>query len=244
MATPPLRRVFVLHRRDYRNSSLLLEVLSADEGRIVLVAKGAKRLGRGRSALASLIQPFQPLWMSWVGRGEVKTLTRAEAAGEPLVLTGERLYCGFYLNELLMRLLGRDDPHEALFVFYQQALADLAGDPVETVLRRFEVRLLEELGYAPDLTSDDCGAPIDPNARYRYEPGRGLIRATEDAAILTEGLEQGLVVGGRSIARLAHGTLLTGVEAREARALMRAALAPHLGPKPLKSRELFRRRPT
>jgi DNA repair protein RecO (recombination protein O) len=242
MAIQPLRRGFILHRRDFRNSSLLLEVFGADDGRLAVVAKGAKTPARGRTAQASLLQPFQPLWLSWVGRGEVKTLTRAEPAGEALPLVGERLFCGLYLNELLMRLLERDDPHAALFVFYQQALADLRDGAVETVLRRFELRLLEELGYAPDLTRDRGGSPIDLDGCYRYLSGEGLVRIASDRAHPADAAAQGPLIGGRSLKLLVDGAPLSGTEARETRALLRAALAPYIGTKPLKSRELFRRR--
>jgi DNA repair protein RecO (recombination protein O) len=249
MTTRALRRGFVLHRRDYRNTSLLLELFSAEEGRLALVAKGAKSAPRGRSAQAALLQPFQPLWVAWSGRGEVKTLTRAEAAGAALALTRERLYCGFYLNELLLRLLGRDDPHEALFVFYQQALADLVGESIDAVLRRFELRLLEELGYAPDLTHDAAGSPIQNGRCYRYQPEAGLIALPEGVSEHTQAAAASTssqppaetVICAEALRDLAAGKPLAGAGARAARALMRAALAPHLGPRPLKSRELFRR---
>lgn len=287
MSMQTLKRGFVLHRRDYRNTSLLLELFTAEEGRLACVAKGAKSAPRGRSALAALVQPFQPLWLGWVGRGEVKTLTRAEAAAPSIALVAERLYCGFYLNELLLRLVDRDDPHEALFVFYQQALADLATEPLDAVLRRFELRLLEELGYALDLRYDRQGEPIDPARSYHYcpdvgldpVPGSDVRRAPANAVAEAIGSEApvaerpfpgsgdsgalassalagevsdaaeltaapGVLVSGVTLERLASGTPLQRTDTPAARALMRAALAPHLGPKPLRSRELFRRPPT
>ncbi|MBK5932146.1 DNA repair protein RecO [Halochromatium salexigens] len=251
MRAQALKRGFVLHRRDYRNSSLLLEVFSAEHGRLACLAKGAKAAPKGRGALASLLQPFQPLWLHWVGRGEVKTLTRAEAAAPAIALSGERLYCGFYLNELLMRLLARDDPQEPLFVFYQQALADLATEPMDAVLRRFELRLLEELGYALDLRRDRHGAPIDPSRYYGYRPDVGLEplldprweSVPEPVPVVASSLAPAALVSGATLQRLAAGSALSPRESRAARGLMRAALAPHLGPKPLRSRELFRRRP-
>ncbi|MEA3640049.1 MAG: DNA repair protein RecO [Lamprobacter sp.] len=293
MSLQTLKRGFVLHRRDYRNTSLLLEVFVAEEGRLACVAKGAKSAPRGRSALAAILQPFQPLWLGWAGRGEVKTLTRAEAAAPSIALTAERLYCGFYLNELLMRLLNREDPHEALFVFYQQALADLVTEPLDTVLRRFELRLLEELGYALDLQHDRQGEPIDPARYYGYSPDSGLqpvpdvggSRLSLSGAAVAEDSPSplstagrtfpepadtramstgdsasdptrnrlcaagaagaaampGVLISGVTLERLASGTALQRSDTLAARALMRAALAPHLGPKPLRSRELFRR---
>jgi DNA repair protein RecO (recombination protein O) len=228
----PLQRGFVLHRRNYSDTSLLVDVLSAEQGRLPLIAKGARRAARGRGAQAALLQPFQPLWLAWTGRGEVRTLTRAEPAGRALVLTGDALYCGLYVNELLTRLLGRQDAHEALFVFYQQVLAELAtAAAVDTALRRFELRLLAELGWAPELEHAAGGAPIDRAGYYVYSPEQGLLPAA--------GTAPG-TVGGETLQRLAGGLTLDGVHAREARNLLRTMLAPHLGDRPLKSRELFR----
>lgn len=261
MSIQPLRRGFVLHRRDFRNSSLLLDVFTADEGRIACIAKGAKASARGRSALAALLQPFQPLWLSWFGRGEVKTLGRAEAAGPSIALSGDRLYCGFYLNELLLRLIERHDAQESLFVFYQQALADLEAEPIGAVLRRFELRLLEELGYALDLRTDRTGAPISADRYYCYQPGVGLepvagdwpsakavAPASANEASVSLALadaplpaELGVLIPGATLERLVSGAALEHSDRAPARALMRAALAPHLGSKPLRSRELFRR---
>lgn len=241
MTSSTLRRGFVLHRRDYRNTSLLVELFCADEGRVGTVAKGAKAAPRGRSAQAALLQPFQPLWLAWTGRGELKTLTRVEAAEQALPLADRRLYCGFYLNELLLRLLARHDPHEALFVFYQQALADLVSAEVESVLRRFELRLLEELGYAPDLRKDAAGTPVVSWRVYQYVHEVGLIAQPEAADGAFSPVQGEVLVPGDALGALASGASLSGAEARALRALMRAALAPLLGSRPLKSRELFRR---
>lgn len=271
------QRGFVLHRHAYGDSSLLLEVFTAAHGRLPLLAKGARAPRRGGSARAGLLQPLQPLWLTWSGRGEVATLTRVEAAGRPIGLVGPALYCALYVNELLLRLLGRHDPHEALFVFYQQALAGLshaglghvelghtpssalapAGtDPapgrdqslgvaepqlpgpgtgrLDLVLRRFELHLLQELGYQLDLTREtDTGRPIAADRHYCYSPEQGLVRAgaAHDTASIGGDVLQGLAAGGALDPR----------QARAARDLLRRALAPHLGERPLRSRELFRR---
>jgi DNA repair protein RecO (recombination protein O) len=226
-----LQQAFVLHRRDYANTSLLLELFSGPHGRFPAIAKGAKR---GRSPNAVLLQPFTPLWLSWSGRGEVRTLARVEAAGAALTLTGKALFCGFYLNELLMRLLGRNDPHEDLFAFYHAALAQLAqGTDLDGPLRQFELRLLQDTGYALDLEREwDTGQAIVPGRRYVYDQERGMRAAG--------GPDDGPQVCGEALLALAAGELLAGSLAREARGLMRAALAPYLGPRPLRSRELFR----
>jgi DNA repair protein RecO (recombination protein O) len=181
-----------------------------------------------------LLQPFRPLLIALGGRGEVKTLTRVEPASPAHALGGRGLYCGFYLNELLLRLLGRADPHEHLFDHYAVALAGLAQapDPAPT-LRRFELRLLEELGYALVLDRDaERQRPLRPQARYRYDPDRGPVESPADAP--------GFSVAGRTLLALAGGEALDATQAREAKELMRRVLDRHLGGRPLKSRELFR----
>lgn len=225
-----LQRGFVLHRRAYANTSLLVECFTAEEGRLAMIAKGAKR---GRSPTAALLQPFQPLWLGWSGRGEVKTLTRAEAAGRPLGLSGTRLYCGFYINELLMRLWPRQEAPEALFAAYQLVLDALSGaEPPDLGLRQFELRLLAGMGY--ELIIDrvaEEGVAVRPEEHYVLIPELGLRRA------LAPGPAS---VCGETLRRLARGEPLEAKHRREAKALLRQALAPHLGDRPLRSRELFR----
>jgi DNA repair protein RecO (recombination protein O) len=227
-----LQRAFVLHRRDFSNTSLIVEVFTDLHGRLPLMAKGAKR---GRAPLASLLQPFQPLWVAWSGRGEIRTLTRAEAAGRALPLTGTTLYCGLYVNELLLRLLGRDDPHEDLFPDYQLVLDALSrGEAIQTRLRRFELRLLDAIGYRVILDQEaDGGPPVRRDGHYRYITAQGLVPAAAAGG--------DACVSGETLNLLMDGAELTGHHAREARDLMRAVLAPYLGERPLKSRELFRR---
>src|SRR5215472_8793750 len=163
---------FVLHTYPYRETSVIVEALSAAYGRVGLVARGAKR---SRSELRGVLQAFQPLALSWAGGGELKTLIRAEWRGGVPLVSGSALLCGFYLNELLLKLLPREDPHPRLFDDYEGALRRLAsGEPQAPVLRGFEVRLLAEMGYAMPLTHEaDTGQPIDPHALYYYAFDRG-----------------------------------------------------------------------
>lgn len=227
-----LFRAFVLHRRDYGDTSLLVEILASGLGRFPAIAKGARR---ARSPASALLQPFQPLWLGVAGRGEVRTLARVEAAGRPLALAGRALPCGLYLNELLTRLLVRHDPHDPLFAFYHAALAGIAdGADLDWTLRQFELRLLGELGYAPALDREWAGgAPVDPACDYVLDAGQGPRPAADGHA--------GIPVSGATLLALARGTSFDPAQRREARALLRRLLDPHLGPKPLKSRELFRR---
>jgi DNA repair protein RecO (recombination protein O) len=225
-----LFQAFVLHRRDYGDTSLLVEILARGLGRFPAIAKGARR---GRSPASALLQPFQPLWLGAVGSGEVRTLTRVESAGRPFALEGRALPCGLYLNELLVRMLARHDPQDPLFAFYHAALSGIgAAADLEWTLRQFELRLLGELGYAPPL--DRAGdQPVEPERNYILEPGQPPRPAGQG--------EPGAPISGSTLLALARGTPLDPAQRREARGLLRRLLAPHLGPKPLKSRELFRR---
>ncbi len=219
-----LQPAYILHRRPYANTSLLLECFAASAGRFPAIARG------GRTA--ALMQPFTPLLLAWRGKGEVKTITACEQQdGSSPRLVGRTLYCGFYLNELLMRLLGRGDPYGQLFRHYGQTLQRLAdGDQIDTCLRRFERVLLHELGYGLMLDCDaDTGAAIDPLQHYHYEPEIGPVAARA----------KGGGVRGSTLLALAADQPLTGAAAREARALMRLVLTHYLGRQPLKSRELF-----
>lgn len=227
-----LLQAFVLHRRDYGDTSLLVEMFAIGRGRLPVIAKGARR---AHNPVSALLQPFQPLWLGVVGRGEVRTLTRVEAAGPAIRLSGRPLLCGFYLNELLVRLLGREDPHDPLFAFYHAALVALsANDDLDTVLRQFEIRLLDELGYAMTLDVEASGGnPVDADGVYLFDPGDGARRAGPNAVADT--------LSGATLLALSKGVPLSPPQAREARALLRRVLEPHLGGRPLQSRELFRR---
>lgn len=227
-----LQPCFLLHRRPFRDSSQLLEVFSLEHGRLSAVARGLNRRRRG-GALGTLLQPFRPLLLSFAGRGELASLSDAEAAGPAVHLTGDRLFSAFYLNELLSRLLHRHEAHPSLFSTYGETLEVLATAPaLEPVLRRFELTLLDELGYAIDLNRDaDTEQPVEPDVYYRVDPEHGLRR-------------QGDVSGagalpGAALLAIAAGHL-DGDVAAAAKRLTRLLLAPHLGSEPLRARALFR----
>ena len=221
----------VIHRRDYQNTSLLLELFTPDEGRLPAIARGAKS---GRASRAALLQPFTPLLISVRGRGEIKQLVKVEPDGRRHELQGERLYCGFYLNELLMRLLERRDPYPLLYRTYMQALVHLADcSSADQVLRDFEIALLQELGYGLLLDQTaDTGEPIRPEQRYHYEIEQGPL-------ILSKGTNE-QSIHGRTLLCLHNREPLDKQSAGEAKRLLRRVLAFYLGDKPLKSRELFR----
>lgn len=223
---------YVLHRRDYRNTSLLVELFSQELGRVPAIAKGAKS---SRSNLSGMLQPFRLISVKLAGRGEIKTLTSVENTGRDPGLGGKHLYCGFYVNELMMRLLEPHDAHQQLFSIYTETLHRLAsGEDIELSLRQFELLLLQELGYGLVLTEDvETGLEVDPDAHYRYEPDAGPVRVND--RVPSEHVYQGL-----SLLELERGTFSCETTRKEARRFMRLILSRYLGEKPLKSRELFR----
>jgi DNA repair protein RecO (recombination protein O) len=226
-----LQPAFVLHRRPYRNTSLLLEAFGQDHGRLGLVARGAVA---PRSRLKGLLQPFAPLLLSWTGAGELATLTAAEETGHPIPLPPNRVLAGLYVNELLVRLLPRLDPQPGLFAAYRILLTELAATSgEEPPLRRFEKRLLEELGYGLTLDREAAsGAPIVAEAEYRYVVDRGPLIAGQSGV--------GVPISGRSLLALRDGMLVDPAVLREVKRLTRAALAEQLRGRALKTRELYR----
>lgn len=217
---------FVLHSRSYKESSSLVDLLTP-QGRLRAVLRGA----RGKAG--SLVRPFIPLELELRGRGELKTVARLETAGIPNLLSGDALFSGLYLNELLIRLLPAEDAHPELFQHYAATLPLLAaGQPLEPLLRAFEWRLLEELGYGFSLGEDLAGRPIDPQGLYRLLPEAGLEPVGQ--------FQPGVFQGSDLLAMAATQWSTPGVLAA-AKRLMRQALAPHLGGRPLVSRELFRK---
>ncbi len=164
---------FVLHRRNYSESSLLVELFTRDHGRVGVLVRAARG---ARSSLPALMQCFQRLHVDYAGKGELPQLRRAEAAGAPLMPLGEAALAGLYYNELLMRLTQRNDDHPRLFDRYAQALeALIAPDNLAWCVRRFERDLLNELGFGVDFQRDVRGLAIDPTQAYVLEPERGFI---------------------------------------------------------------------
>jgi len=221
---------FVLHTYPWRETSLIAEVLARDHGRMALVARGARRR---TSQLRGLMSPFSALSLSWSGRGEVRTLLRAEWTGGLVPLRGDALLAGFYLNELLVRLLARGDAHPALFGAYVRALQRLAGDGarLEAALRGFEVELLRETGHLPALDVCADGEAVVAGARYRVEPQRGLVRVEREG--------EALCIGGGTALAMASGNFDAPVIAGEARAMLRSIIRYHLDGRPLNTRRIL-----
>jgi len=224
---------YVLHAYPYRETSVIVEAFTAVHGRVGLVARGAKR---PRSELRGLLQAFQPLTLAWAGSGELKTLVKAEWRGGLPLPGGAALLCGFYLNELVLKLLPREDPHPGLFTAYEDALhaltrEDSAGAQA-VVLRRFELCLLAELGYAVALTHEaDTGAPVVAGERYHYAFDRGPQRT------LREPGARWPVVRGAALIALAEARYPDAETAGEAKRLMRLVLDHYL-----EERRIFSRR--
>jgi len=228
---------FVLHQRNFSETSLLVELFTPDHGRLTVLAKGARR---PRSPFRGALKPFQPLLTGWVGRSDLPILIQGEAAGESLLPTGPAIYCGFYLNELLCRLLHRHDPHPNLFVSYVHTLEAVSTAPMgEQPLRYFELQLLQDLGYGPVLDRDTAtGNPVVPDATYDYLPDRGPVELRDEGFATPS---RGLRLHGETLLGLARQQLETSVSLRESKRLMRMLLAAHLGMEPLHSRLLMQR---
>jgi DNA repair protein RecO (recombination protein O) len=228
-------QAFVLHGYPFRETSLLVELFSRRFGRVALLAKGARR---PRSVLRGALLAFQPLLVGWTGKGEVRTLVKAEWRGGQPLLAGEALFCGFYLNELLLRLLAREDAHDALFDAYAEALDRLArGAASAPVLRSFEKRLLKELGYAMTLDREPVsGASVDPAALYRYEPDRGPVPVRPGGGpVATEGP----LFSGRALLDLAREDYRDPQTLQQGKLLMRLIINHRLDERPLQSRRVF-----
>lgn len=225
-----LQPAYVLHARSYRETSLLVELFTYSYGRVGLVARGARSHKSRRKAV---LQPFALLNVSWVAGGDLATLTGAESGGKAHTIQGRDLACGFYLNELLMRLLIRHDPHPQLFRCYAEALQYIANpDNQLQALRIFEKRLLDELGYGLILDREVVGgSPIQPDLQYHYRLEEGPVAAESFGTSHEE-------FSGRTLIALREEQAMDSKQLKEARRLLNQALRRYLGDKPLKSREL------
>lgn len=228
-----MESAWIIHRRPYRETSLLVDVLSLGHGRVGLVARGARRPSRTRNVR---IEPFQALRVSWAGHGELMNLQRAEADGGPSLLRGRRLWSGLYVNELLMRLVPRHDPCPDIFHLYSQLMDELAdtGDE-QGLLRGFELQLLHCLGYGLVLDADPAsGEPVQVDGRYDYLVESGpLARSTGVPR------PDAIPVSGAVLLALAGGNPGSEMIKRDCKIFMRSVLRHYLGEQPLNSIRLF-----
>ncbi len=225
------QRAFVLHSRHYSETSLLLDIFTENNGKIRLLAKGARSR---RSTIKGCLQPFTPLLLQWYGRGAIKTLRAVESVSLALPLSGMTLYSGLYVNELLMRILEPETAYPVLFFDYLTCIQELAGEKntTEASLRCFELALLAQMGYGIDfLHCAITGDPIVDNMTYRYYLEKGFVSSVMiDRFSFT----------GRELSALAQRKFPDTATLQAAKRFTRLALKPYLGNKPLKSRELFR----
>jgi DNA repair protein RecO (recombination protein O) len=221
---------FVLHSYPYKETSLIVDMFTRDHGRIGVVAKGAKR---PLSKLRGVLQTFQPLSISFSGKSELRTLIDADWVGGMLPIEKTALLCGFYLNELLVKLLARDDPHPALFDHYVATLNELAhNEPAQIVLRKFERALLKETGVAADLTRDSgTRARVEADVAYVVDPERGARQAQAG--------DTWPVVSGKTLIDMENEHYGDPQTQAQSKQLMRFLLAYHLGGAPLNTRQIL-----
>ena len=224
---------FVLHARPWRETSLLVEVLSAEHGRIGLVARGVQ--GPRKQVLRAALQPLQSIRFDAVQRGELAQLVSAEAVDAAPLLHGDAAMAAFYVNELCLRLAPRHDPQADLHAAYARVRECLReGEPLAWTLRRFERDLLEALGFGFDFASDGDGAPIDPAARYRLDPEQGPLRVLSERTG-----ERRESATGQGLLALAEDAKPPAEDIASLRLPLRAVLLHHLGGRGLKSWEML-----
>ena len=221
---------FVLHSYPYKETSLIVEVFARDYGRVPLMAKGAKR---PHSQLRGVLQTFQPLQVAWTGKSEVRTMVSAEWVGGLRPLERSALLCGFYLNELLVKLLARDDPHAALFDHYVAALNQLAHDePPAIVLRKFELSLLKETGVAGNISAVAAtGQAVLAEQLYVIDPERGAREAMVSDTMP--------VVNGKTLLDMEAGDYTDTTTQQQSKFLMRHLLSHHLNGLTLNTRQIL-----
>ena len=230
---------FVLHSYPFRETSLIIEVFTRNYGRVALVARGARR---PRSALRGVLLAFQPLLLAWGGKGELRTLHKAEWQGGLSQLKGRGLLCGFYLNELMLKLLARDDPHEALYETYQATLNTLSNGGAHAItLRRFEQELLKEAGYALTLDRDAAsGEAIRADGSYQYLIERGPVLYAREPAPPGGDDENRLELAGQTLLDMARDDYSSALTQQQSKALMRVLINHYLGNQTLNTRQLLK----
>jgi len=222
---------WLLHHRPFRDSSQILDILSLDQGRLAVVAKGSRG---AKSKLRGILRPFLPLQLSWFIRSDLGTLTGAEMNGAPLSLSGDALLSGYYVNELILKLLHRHDPQPEIFAAYSRTIERLAGSQdVAPYLRQFEIELLRILGYALNLDHDtETTEPLRPQQQYEYRVDRGLVPVNDR--------EGPMVFRGAEFDAIRNQQFADPAVLKNAGSLLRNVIAYYLDGKELKSRKVLK----
>jgi DNA repair protein RecO (recombination protein O) len=222
---------WLLHHRPFRDTSRILDILSRDHGRLSLVARGSRS---AKSRLKGILRPFLPLQLSWVIRADMGTLTGAEMDGMPISLAGDALMSGYYVNELLIRLMHRHDPQPEVYSVYQATISELNGaTDVAATLRRFEMALLGLLGYALNLDHDmRTGEEFSPDCLYEYRPEQGPVAVDARRGPLT--------FSGSELVAIARQDFADDKTLKAAGRLLRQVITWHLDGKELLSRKVLR----
>ena len=222
---------WLLHHRPFRDSSQILDILSLDQGRLAVVAKGSRG---AKSKLRGILRPFLPLQLSWFIRSDLGTLTGAEMNGAPLSLSGDALLSGYYVNELILKLLHRHDPQPEIFAAYSRTIERLAGSQnVAPYLRQFEIELLRILGYALNLDHDtETTEPLRPQQQYEYRVEQGLVPVSDR--------DGPMVFRGAEIDAIRNQQFADPAVLKNAGSLLRNVIAYHLDGKELKSRKVLK----
>ncbi len=228
-----LHPCFILHQRPYRETSLLLDVLSSDYGRVDLVARGIRTKNKRNEQ--ALLQPYQKIMLSWSGRGSMGTLNKVESICPVDMLKGSLVMTGFYINELIVRLLHKNEPHIELFEAYEVVLISLRNaENEQSVLRRFEIQLLQALGYGLVLDHDvDNDSPIEQDKDYYYCLDNGPSETPPKHG-------EYVLLSGKTLLSLQNDQFESEDSLKQARVLMRTMLKSFLGSKPLSSRQLYK----
>lgn len=222
---------YILHHRPFRDTSQILDLVTRDHGRIAVVARGSRG---AKSRLAGILRPFMPLRVSWVARSDLGTLTGAEAGGLPTHLRGDALLSAWYVNELLLNFLHRDDPQPEVFALYEGAIGELQqNENIAAVLRNFELEFLGLLGYALSLEHEaGTDEDIDPERHYDFRMERGPVPVSRK--------EGALVFDGATLRGIAARQFTDADVLRAANRLLRSVITHHLGGKELQSRKVLR----
>lgn len=227
-----LESVFVLHSRSFGDTSLILDLFTLKRGSVSAIARGVKKKG---SRLSGLLLPFTPLVVCLSGKSEILNISKVEPDGLTYNFQGHSLLSGFYLNELLVRLLPKHDPDEVLYNIYKDTLHGLRyadNWQRQRLLRLFEIKLLQEIGYGVCLNKDAANNDIDESFFYKFKFGTGFIK-------LESLQENSTIFKGSNLLALYNDNLVTADNFKTAKLLLQNYLMPLLGDKPIKTRELF-----